>query len=380
MNDKKTLTLNGLVLPNFILLVLSFLMILVGIYLTQHFFDLKFPTGLTDSKSLCDISEFWGCDKATQSSLGMILGVPTSIFGIIIGLIGMLTSIIGKESFERTAKVVFGANLFICIVLFIYSLFVLGSLCPMCTVYYLLSAMIFLLFFKYSTLPIGIDPKVSIIFLFIAIIPSASMSYYIGSKESEIESISKQYILQFNSLKDYGDPTIESPYKIHKTTDKFSDAPIRVTVFSDFQCPYCQAVSDQMPKLIKALDGKINIQYMFYPLDMACNKEMKNAGHASACQAAYLAACSEEKFVEVHDFIFENQSSISPTNLKDWEKKFNLENCFNNKKLKDIVQQTLQAGKQYNLRSTPTIIVNGKKLEGLVPTNNLIDILKSLVK
>jgi protein-disulfide isomerase len=164
-------------------------------------------------------------------------------------------------------------------------------------------------------------------------------------------------------------------------TQNFKDAPIRISVFSDFQCPYCQAVADQMPELIKEFGSKINIQYMFYPLDASCNSKMKGGMHPYACQAAYLAACDTEKFSKIHDYIFEKQSEINYENIKKWTKKFGLtENCLENKNVQDQIQQTLNAGDQFNLKSTPTIIINGKKLEGMIPTVHLKAILRSLIK
>jgi protein-disulfide isomerase/uncharacterized membrane protein len=380
MNEKKSLTMRGLVLPNFLLLALSFLMVLISVYLTQHYFDLKFPSGLATASGLCNINDFWGCDKATLSIFGNIFGVPTSIFGLMMGVFGIITALTGKKSFESTAKFAFALNFVGCLVLFIYSIAVLGSLCPMCTAYYLISGIIVFLFHKFSDY--SYSPEVSILGLLAAlmIIPLVGTSFYIGSKEAKAKSISNQYVQQFNQLKDYGDPAIESPFKVHMATENFSDAPVRITIFSDFQCPYCKAVSDQVPSIIKALGDKVNIQYMFYPLDMACNSQMKNSGHPFACQAAYIAACDKSKFAKVHDHIFENQDSISAANLTKWEKEFGLSGCTENKEIKDYIQQTLSAGDQYKLQSTPTIIVNGKKLEGLVPTQHLIKILQSLVK
>jgi uncharacterized membrane protein len=315
MNENKNLTLKGLVIPNFLFLLVSFGMVLVSVYLTQHYFDLKFPQGLKGASTLCNISDFWGCDKATLSIFGNIFGVPTSIFGIIMGVFGIITAFVGKEAFERTAKFIFALNFLGCIVLFLFSLISLGSLCPMCTAYYVLSAIAFFMLHKLSDL--SYSPEVGIVGLFavLMIVPLVGTGLYIGNKEAKTSALSQQYIKQFNLLKDYGDPTVESPFKIHMSTESFSDAPIRVTIFSDFQCPYCKAVSDQIPALVKALGDKINIQYMFYPLDMACNTNMKSRGHASACHAAYISACDKEKFVEVHDYIFEHQNEISTANL-----------------------------------------------------------------
>src|SRR5690606_33581738 len=103
---------------------------------------------------------------------------------------------------------------------------------------------------------------------------------------------------QFETLKDMGTPSYESPYKIHMATENFADAPVRISVFSDFQCPFCKLVSEQIPDLARGYEDKVNIQYLFYPLDNACNPELKREMHRFACKAAYLAACDKEKFVE----------------------------------------------------------------------------------
>jgi protein-disulfide isomerase/uncharacterized membrane protein len=381
MESKKSLTLNGLVLPNFLYVLVSVGMIFVGVYLTNHFFSTFYPEGLSQSSSLCNISNFWGCDKATNSPLGTIAGMPTSIFGIIMGVIGLFTAFAGTPAIEKTTKTITLLNLVACLLLFVYSLVILKSLCPMCTAYYVLSLLAYLLFYKYSDFSLGFDPKITSSFAALVIIPVIALNFYIGEKKEKKATLAKSYIGQFNELKNYGDPAVESPYKIHKGTEKFEDAPIRITVFSDFQCPYCQAVAEQMPSLIREFKNKINIQYMFYPLDATCNSQMKGGMHPYACKAAYLAACDQTKFAEVHDYIFQKQSEINLESLKDWGKKFELgENCAENKAIQDQIQQTLNAGNQYNLKSTPTIIINGKKLEGLVPTVHLKAILNSLIK
>ncbi len=381
MSNQKTLTLNGLVLPNFIFLVLSIAMIFTGLYLTNHWFDTFYPSGISESSSLCNLSEFWGCDKATRSPLGSILGTPTSLFGIIMGIFGLMTAILGKRELEKTAKVIFTTNFILCLVLLVYSLIALGGLCPVCTIYYVLSTAVFFLFFKYSSLNYAIDPKFAGLFLGILIIPMIAANVYIGNKEGAIKKLSQSYISQFQSLKEYGDPAFESPFKVHQQIENFADAPIRISIFSDFQCPYCAEVSKIIPALISEFKDKIAIQYLFYPLDSSCNPKMKGSMHPYACYASYLAACDTNKFREVHDFIFDHQSEINFDNLKLWAKKFGLsEACFEDSKIKDQIQQIMGNGEQYQLQSTPTLIINGRKIEGLIPTPHLIPILKSLVK
>jgi protein-disulfide isomerase len=93
-----------------------------------------------------------------------------------------------------------------------------------------------------------------------------------------------------------------------------------------------------------------------------------------------LAACAPTQFAKIHDHIFERQSELSNENLKKWENKFGLKDCFESEKIQEEIQKSMRVGEQYNLKSTPTIIINGRKIEGSIPTIHLRAILKSLIK
>lgn len=379
MIEKKSVTLKGLVLPNALFVLLSVLMILIGAYLTNHYYQVMFPTGIDSGAGLCNISEFWGCDHATKSTMGTILGVPTSIFAIVIGLCGIFAAFMGTVGFEKTIKTVLLINLVACVILFIYSLLVLGSLCPMCTAYYVVSALAYFIFFKYSAYGLGFEPKALAICAAILIVPSVAAFLNISGKKANQSAQANSFIAQFKALEAYPKAPFESPYQLQMSTDNFEDAPIRVTLFSDFQCPFCQSVATQFDDIMETYKGKINVQYMFYPLDMTCNTEMKRSLHPYACQAAYLAACDPTKFKEIHDYIFANQKNINSDSLKNWEKDFGLSGCFEDANLKDVVQKTLDVGKHYKVRSTPTMVINGKKIEGGIDSVMLKAILDSLL-
>lgn len=99
-----------------LLFLLSACMIGFSIYLTGHYFDLRFPTGL-ESGSLCNINSFFNCDKTTLSPLSNITGVPISIFGIIIGALVMLGLVLKNEKFEKTIHFTLIVNMIGCVIL-----------------------------------------------------------------------------------------------------------------------------------------------------------------------------------------------------------------------------------------------------------------------
>lgn len=381
MENQKSqrLTLNGLTTPNIIYILISIAMVGVSLYLTKHFYNAHFPTGFQED-SLCSISNFWGCDKATFSTFGSIFNIPTAFFGIIIGAMGIFGNIFPSEQSEKTIKFFTYLNFFVCILLFLYSIIGLQSLCPFCTAYYILSAIAAFLFFKHSKAQAIPEIKPLAIYAIITIIPAIFMYNFFQGKTKAQASLNTQYISNFYSLGTPGDPIKESPYKVHKGSNDFKDSPLRLTLFSDFQCPFCKVVSDQMSELIREFGDKLSIQYMFYPLDNACNPNIKSTFHKFACKAAYLSACNQERFAEVHDYIFKRQEELSFENLASWEKELGLSNCFDNKEIQEQIIQTINAGDQYALKSTPTMILNGRKIEGTIPVIHLKAIMHDLLK
>lgn len=378
--ENKTLTNNGLTSQHVIYILLSLGMIAVSAYLTNHFYESYFPKGFGSADSLCDINSFWGCDKATKSVLGKVFNVPTSFFGILIGLMGIIGAIFPSMNMEKTNKFFILLNAAGCLLLFLFSLIALKGLCPFCTIYYLLSWAAAFLFIKYSDVKAIPQLKPTAFYGVILIIPAIFMHNHFETQQKQQSSLSNQYVDQFMGLADAGDPTIESPFKIHMATETFATAPLRISIFSDFECPFCKVVSEQIHQVIKPFLDKVNVQYYFYPLDNACNADITRVFHRYACMAAELAACAGNDFPKVHDTIFERQADLNTENLKKWEKEFGLKECFTGQTYKDQIQQTLAASKQFNLKSTPTIIINGKKIEGTIPTVHFKAILEAILK
>ncbi len=145
MEQKKSLTLNGMTGINFLFILNAAAMIGVSIYLTSHFYEVLYPTKLGGASTLCNISNFFNCDAATYSKISNIAGVPISFFGIIVGLLFLFSSLMPSEALEKTSSAVSKYNFIGCVALFVFSLGALGSLCPFCTLYYVLSGIAFAL-------------------------------------------------------------------------------------------------------------------------------------------------------------------------------------------------------------------------------------------
>ncbi len=361
-----------------LLIFLSIAMVAVGIYLTNHYFDVKYPTGLSGG-SMCDFNSFFNCDAATHSKAATLFGVPISLFGLLLGMLLLMGLPIKSARYEATLHHILYINAIGCFILLVYSLVALGSLCPFCTVYYILSFSVLGLFFKKSTLKKP-DPAFLAGFGCVFMVAGGLTLYYIGHKEKGQTALASSLISQFDRYEKLSNPTVLSPHKIAQATEDFAKAPIQLIIFSDFQCPACKVLSSMMPAISKRYEGKINILYYFFPLDNACNAEMKAAIHPLACTLAYMAQCSGSNFHKVHDDIFEHQESLSFEWIKKYSKSIAVEACMNLSETKQKVVELLEQGKQINLRSTPTLLLNGVKIEGSLPLNQFFILMDELVK
>lgn len=137
------------------------------------------------------------------------------------------------------------------------------------------------------------------------------------------------------------------------------NAPVTVAVFTDFQCPYCAKVSPLMDQVLTLYPKDVKLVHKNFPLQ----------SHQLALPAAIaaFAANRQGKFWEMHDMIFENYSSLSNEKLTEFAKSLSLNmeqfaKDSSDPQLRQQVQLDLQNGIQAEVRGTPTIFVNGRRL------------------
>jgi len=184
------------------------------------------------------------------------------------------------------------------------------------------------------------------------------------NKDKRHEIVAKSKIEQFYKLETQPALSKESPFYLHEGNLSFQDAKIKIAVFSDFQCPFCKFLSDQLHKLARRYKGQIHIQYFFFPLDMTCNPKVNRKFHEVACLAAYVSSCRPENFAEVHDEIFDRQDKLDSKTIQEIAQKFNVQDCYLKDETKIKVQEIIKVSDSYNISSTPTLLINGKKIQG----------------
>ena len=332
MNQPQSFYKNANITPQALFGLSVLIMGAASIYLTDHYYSTLFPMSL-EGGALCDISSFWNCDHTANSPLSNIFGIPISLFGLLFSGFLFLGFFIPKPEIEATNHILLRYNLVGCILLFLYSLIALGGLCPGCTVYYIFSGVSAWIFFKNSNIK-RVDPKVLGGYIIAGLCVSGLAFAHLEHKKNSNIAIAKALVPQFEKLSDIGDPEPTHAFFYAKATEKFSDAPIRITKFSDYECPGCRLMAKALEKVAKRFEGSVNIQYIFFPLDMACNTTMKGPLHQNACKASYMASCMGDKFPGITENFFDNQELINNQWLDNMAARYGVVECMNSEETK----------------------------------------------
>ncbi len=150
-----------------------------------------------------------------------------------------------------------------------------------------------------------------------------------------------------------------------------AEAPIRVVEFSDFLCPFCRNLAGAFSSFMPQSQGRVAVFFKHYPLDQACNPVMTRTVHEGACELALGGICAEEqgKFWPYHDRIFA-QPPTNPSN--DDVVRFATEagldgkalsQCLSSASARAKLDRDIAEGRRLDVNSTPTVFVNGKRLE-----------------
>ena len=161
------------------------------------------------------------------------------------------------------------------------------------------------------------------------------------------------------------------------------DAKITIIAFESLTCSHCANFhKDVLPDLKKNyLDtGLAKIEFRHFPLDIA------------AFNASKVSQCNNDGDTKILNSLYTNQqkwvkgssAAEANQNLKKFleSEGFNLdfEACVNNKEIEDFVlNDRIDAVKNYKINSTPTIIINDKKFEKALNYKNLKKALEKLI-
>ena len=176
--------------------------------------------------------------------------------------------------------------------------------------------------------------------------PDGQRLYLGNSKTKELLLLDLSFVQQL--------PVNNSPIR------GLESAPVTITLFSDFQCPYCARLEPTLEQVMAAYPKQVRLVFKQFPLSI--HKFAQPAALAS------LAARNQGKFWPLHDQLFANYNKLSDALIRELAEKTGLDMARYDKDVADpALQQEIagdtQLGIQAGVRGTPTAFINGKQLK-----------------
>ena len=163
------------------------------------------------------------------------------------------------------------------------------------------------------------------------------------------------------------------------------NAPVKIKIFSSLTCPHCANFHIKIVPEIKknyVESGKVQLIFIDFPLDQ------------TAFNASKLLHClDQKKQIAFLDTIYENQDkwtsgsdiNVINNNLKKIVQILGInstqfDKCLNDEVIADkILNGRIDGHQKYSINSTPTIIINEKKLEGSASFKNIKKKIENLI-
>jgi protein-disulfide isomerase len=147
-------------------------------------------------------------------------------------------------------------------------------------------------------------------------------------------------------------------------------APITLVEYSDFECPVCRNLHDALRGLLPKYP-QMKVIFKDFPID---------AIHPWARTAALAGRCAYQQdpkaFWKVYDLLYDNQDLISASTA--WQKMLDFaaraglntdtfKSCMTSPQAAGEVDASLANGQLLEVRATPTVFVNGRRIAGADP-------------
>ncbi|MCW1888369.1 MAG: DsbA family protein [Candidatus Moranbacteria bacterium] len=150
------------------------------------------------------------------------------------------------------------------------------------------------------------------------------------------------------------------------------DAPVKIVVYTDFECQYCHDFHLHLKEVIKEYGDQVSVTYRHLPLSF--HKQAPLAALASQC------AHAQNKFPEYGDRLFAEQGTWGKTTGTTWftneartlglhTKDFNT--CMTEKKYAEKIANDTFSAQEFGITGAPSTFVNTTLLSGAVDYDTL---------
>ncbi len=150
------------------------------------------------------------------------------------------------------------------------------------------------------------------------------------------------------------------------------DAPVVITEFGDFECPYCGAAYGVLKAVLEKYGARVALAFRHYPLPMH--------PHAMAAAEAAEAAAGVGKFWPMYDELYRHQAALRNADLRAYAKAIGV--------AEDVVTSAIdgnthaariardqRSGDASGIEGTPALFINGFAFDDEVSVEALSDVI-----
>ncbi|MBA3231846.1 MAG: thioredoxin domain-containing protein [Acidobacteria bacterium] len=354
--------------------------------------------------SFCDVNATVSCTETYLSQYGSFLGMPVALLGVlffaaILALVGVGGQV-GSPARESVPGYVFAASTIgLAFVLYLAwaSFFVLGAFCILCVISYAAVIALFIISggatpFPMTTLPGRAARDSRALFssptgLIVVLLLLGGVGSMIGLFPRE-EAVAQAVAVQdLPPLSEQDRTQLAAWWDVQPRLDIPVDAegaPVLIVKFSDYMCPGCRIAHQSYKGVVDKYTASGDVTHVLkhYPLEPECNAHVPGGNHFASCEGAAAEVMAREKGTAdaVNEWLFANQSALSPATVKQAAREVGRIEDFDGKYAEALktVRADTELGAKLEVRSTPTLFINGRRVGGGVPPANVLDYLIQL--
>ncbi len=148
------------------------------------------------------------------------------------------------------------------------------------------------------------------------------------------------------------------------------EAPNILVEYGDFECPFCAMAYPEVKEVQRALGDRLRFVYRHFPRTV-------EHPHAHLAAEAAEAAGAQDRFWEMHDLLFENQSALELDALVGYATRLDLNTDQFKQDLEthayhERVREDVRSGIHGGVHGTPTFFINGTRHEGRWKSEELL--------
>jgi protein-disulfide isomerase len=156
-----------------------------------------------------------------------------------------------------------------------------------------------------------------------------------------------------------------------------ADAPVTILEYGDYECPYCRGASRDVHRLVDRHPTIIRFVFRNFPIPQL-------HPHAEHAAEAAEAAAVQGKFWEMYELLLQPYSHLDTESLVMYAEVVGLDIARFRRELNEHIhaariEHDVQEGIRNGVNATPKFYVNGDRIDGKVPLENLAEVVDRAV-